>query len=78
MGIPLPSGMMIAGDHGNATVAWCWALNGAGSVVASSLTVVIAMAYGFSAVLFAGLIFYIVAFFILTIIMKKGAFEATI
>ncbi len=58
MGIPLPAGITIAGKHSGSTVAWCWALNGAASVVASPLAVTLAMANGFNNVLLVGLICY--------------------
>lgn len=62
MGIPLPAGITKAGQQGSSTVAWCWAVNGAASVVASSLGVALAMAYGFATVLAVGLVCYVIAF----------------
>lgn len=58
MGMPLPAGMTAAGVRGSGTVAWCWAVNGAASVVASPLAVTLAMAYGFDAVLTTALVAY--------------------
>ncbi len=74
MGMPLPAGIRLAGKHSGGTVAWCWALNGAASVVASSLAVALAMAYGFATVLAYGLVFYLFAFLFLTLVAnKRGA-----
>ena len=75
MGIPLPAGISVAGRHGGSTVAWCWALNGAASVVASSLAVVVAMAYGFATVLAVGLTCYILAFLLMMIIKPRLGFS---
>ena len=58
MGIPLPAGMSVAANSGPGAVAWCWAVNGAASVVASSLAVVLAMGFGFAAAIGVGLISY--------------------
>lgn len=58
MGLPLPAGITAAGKQSSSTVAWCWALNGAASVVASPLAVVLAMVNGFNHVLLIGLLCY--------------------
>ena len=62
MGIPLPAGLRRAGEGQTSLVAWCWALNGAASVVASSLAVAIAMHSGFGWVIATGLTCYAFAF----------------
>lgn len=72
MGMPLPAGIGIAGKHTSSTVAWCWALNGAASVVASSLGVAIAMAYGFASALLAGLVCYgFACVLLITVVLRK-------
>ncbi len=58
MGLPLPAGITVAGKQSSSTVAWCWALNGSASVVASPLAVVLAMVNGFNHVLLIGLLCY--------------------
>lgn len=58
MGMPLPAGLTAAGFHGEGTVAWCWAINGAASVVASPLAVTMAMSGGFNTVLIISLLVY--------------------
>ncbi|MFN3820843.1 MAG: hypothetical protein ACK4OO_00795, partial [bacterium] len=61
MGIPMPMGLRLADRWGGGVVAWCWAINGAASVVASPLAVAVAIAYGFGAVLKWSLVFYILS-----------------
>lgn len=77
MGMPLPAGITVAGQQSSGTVAWCWALNGAASVVASPLAVTVAMAYGFSIVLFAGLLAYLTAFALVSIGIKYENVSST-
>ena len=62
MGVPLPAGLTFVSRSNRDMIAWCWALNGAASVIASSLGVTIAMGYGFKYVLIFGLTFYLIAF----------------
>ncbi len=42
-------------------VAWCWAVNGFFSVIGSSITTIVSMAYGFNRALLTGLGMYVVA-----------------
>jgi MFS family permease len=46
--------------HGAEYVAWCWAINGFFSVVASVLATVLSMTFGFSVVMLIGLAIYVV------------------
>ncbi len=71
MGIPLPAGLTAAGKRSEGTVAWCWAINGAASVVASPFAVTLAMAKGFNTVLIVSLLIYAGAF-CFWIVWKKG------
>lgn len=71
MGIPLPAGITAAGVRSDNIIGWCWALNGAASVVASSLAVVMAMAYGFSAALTVGFVCYGAAFLLMTVFIRR-------
>jgi hypothetical protein len=74
MGMPLPAALTAASGKGSGTVAWCWAVNGAASVVASPLAVALAMAYGFSTVLTLATLFYAAAFLLIrrTLTDKSG------
>ncbi len=58
MGMPLPAGLTAAGLRSEGTAAWCWAINGAASVVASPMAVTLAMANGFNTVLIISLAIY--------------------
>ncbi|TDJ22224.1 MAG: hypothetical protein E2O69_00265 [Deltaproteobacteria bacterium] len=43
------------------SIAWCWAVNGVFSVIASTLAAILSMSYGFRWLLLAALLFYAVA-----------------
>jgi spermidine synthase len=47
-------------DHGQEYVAWCWAVNGFFSVVASVLSTVLSMTIGFRMVMLVGLAIYLI------------------
>jgi hypothetical protein len=48
-------------DHGAEYVAWSWAVNGFASVVGSVLTTLVAMSFGFDAVLVGAVVAYLLA-----------------
>jgi predicted membrane-bound spermidine synthase len=48
MGMAFPLGMRLAAQSGEDIKAWLWSINGAASIVASVLAVVVAMAWGIS------------------------------
>ncbi|MFH0765256.1 MAG: hypothetical protein V2A61_02435, partial [Calditrichota bacterium] len=73
MGIPLPAGITAAGRYGPGTVAWCWALNGAASVVVSSLAVAIAMTRGFRITLTVSLATYLLAYLFISLFIRRQA-----
>ena len=61
MGMPFPLGIRWleqAGPPGAGLVAWAWGVNGAASVVSSVLAALLALSFGFSAVLAAGALCY--------------------
>jgi MFS family permease len=53
-------------------VAWGWAVNGFASVIGSVLTTILAMAFGFQAVLVLGLAVYVVALLTLRTLVGSG------
>jgi hypothetical protein len=53
-------------------VAWGWAVNGFASVIGSVLTTILAMAFGFQAVLVLGLAVYVVALLTLRTLVGPG------
>jgi predicted membrane-bound spermidine synthase len=62
MGMAFPLGMKIASARFGALTSWLWGVNGATSVCASVLAVVIALNAGISASFWAGFVCYAVAF----------------
>jgi SAM-dependent methyltransferase len=60
MGVPFPSGIRILGTLSPDSVPWAWGINGCASVVSSILSLMVALAVGFSWVLVAAGINYLV------------------
>lgn len=61
MGMPFPLGLDRIRERGAGLVAWAFAVNGFFTVVAASLAIVLAMASGFSALLYIAAAIYLVA-----------------
>jgi len=61
MGMPFPLGLRRVAQNAPVLVPWAWGINGCLSVVAASLTPVLAIHFGFNAVIAAGLSCYFVA-----------------
>jgi O-antigen/teichoic acid export membrane protein len=66
MGMCFPLGMQVAATRRQDLTAWLWGINGAMSVVASVLSVVISMTYGISATWWTGVAFYALALLAIT------------
>jgi hypothetical protein len=62
MGMAFPLGMKIAARRASDLTAWLWGLNGAASVMASVLSVGIALTWSISTAFWAGWLCYVVAF----------------
>ena len=62
MGIPFPTGLQHLGFHAPLLIPWAWVINGSLSVLAPVLAIMLAMAFGFDAVLFLGALSYCLAF----------------
>jgi hypothetical protein len=62
MGMAFPLGMKLAAGRARELMAWLWGLNGAASVMASVLSVCIALTWSISTAFWAGWICYAVAF----------------
>lgn len=60
MGVMLPLGVRTANVYGQDMVAWAWGLNGAASVVGSTLSLIVSMHFGFTATLVLGLVAYLI------------------
>jgi hypothetical protein len=61
MGMPFPIGMKLASLRPNAPTAFLWGINGAMSVCASVLAVLIALSWGISSAFWAGCVSYAIA-----------------
>jgi MFS family permease len=61
MGMAFPLGMTLAADRARSLTAWFWGLNGAASVLASVLSVCIALTWSISAAFWTGWLCYLVA-----------------
>lgn len=72
MGIPLPAGIRwLKTEVPGAPVAWVWAVNGSASVIASVLAALLALSFGFTAVLRLGALCYAAAWFTQLFAYKK-------
>ncbi|HTY45697.1 MAG TPA: hypothetical protein VMD52_06910, partial [Patescibacteria group bacterium] len=58
MGLPFPLALRSVSSACAELVPWAWAVNGASSVIASIVAIIIAMQYGFKTVLSVSAIFY--------------------
>jgi spermidine synthase len=61
MGIPLPAGVRLLARRQPELLPWAWAMNGALSVLGTTLAVFIAMNWGFSVTLLTGGVVYLAA-----------------
>jgi hypothetical protein len=61
LGMAFPIGIKSAGEEGRTITPWLWAINGATSVCASVLSVVLAMAWGITFAWWVGVGCYVIA-----------------
>ncbi len=61
LGVPLPSGIRLLEQSNPGLIPWAWAVNGCASVISSILAVLGAVSAGFSLVLVAGAVAYLIA-----------------
>ena len=61
MGMPFPLGLAHTADHAPAFVPWAWGINGCASVVSAVLATVLALHFGFTAVVLLALGLYVTA-----------------
>lgn len=59
MGIPFPLGLLLLSRHAPLLTPWAWGINGFASVIATSLTVCIAISFGHSVVLLIAIGLYL-------------------
>jgi hypothetical protein len=80
LGVFMPLGVRTVAslsDHSQEYVAWAWALNGFASVVGSVLATILAMTYGFAAVLVLALVAYVVAFVAIQLLARNRTATST-
>ncbi|NPV86114.1 MAG: hypothetical protein HPY45_08910 [Anaerolineae bacterium] len=65
MGSMFPRGIALVERHARDWVAWMWAINGAASVVSSVLAALLAISFGYRAVLLIGAVCYLLAWWII-------------
>ncbi|MDP2931930.1 MAG: hypothetical protein Q8O05_05470 [Chloroflexota bacterium] len=66
MGFPFPLGLRLLKESGmEGYVPWVWGVNGVGSVVGSTATIVVAMTFGFTTALLMGAACYMMVFLVL-------------
>jgi hypothetical protein len=58
LGIPFPAGMVLVSKTAPGLVPWAWAVNGCASVVSAVLAALVALTWGFSAVLWGAALSY--------------------
>jgi hypothetical protein len=54
MGMPFPLGLARLASHSKSQAAWAWGINGCVSVVSTGLAAIVAVEFGFSAVMLIG------------------------
>ena len=75
MGVPFARGMAIVERAAPGLVPWAWAINGSGSVISGVLAVMLALSWGFSAVLWLGAAAYAAALVAIAGLEKAPARE---
>jgi len=61
MGIPMPTGISVLDRHRASLVPWAWGTNGAASVIATSVSIAVAMAFGYRTVILLAVVSYALA-----------------
>ena len=72
MGIPFPSGLSTLTGDGGTLIPWAWGINGFFSVMGSSATVLIAIAWGFKSVMVLALMLYLFAALVFPRLQSKS------
>lgn len=85
MGVMVPSAVRVLGAAGSSLVPWGWGVNGATSVIGTSLATITAMYGGFTATFLLGATFYAAAGALATVVVRhhpaagaRGAPEAAL
>ena len=62
MGIPFAMGLSELGSHSEALIPWAWGVNGCASVISAVAATLVAIHFGFTAVMVMALLFYLAAY----------------
>jgi spermidine synthase len=65
MGLPFPLGLRYAAGQAPGFIPWAWGINGFASVISASLATLLAIEFGFTAVLLMALVLYFLAAYVL-------------
>jgi len=76
MGMAFPIGMTLATTRWSALTPWFWGLNGAASVLASVLSVCIALTWSISTAFWMGWVSYVVALVAFAAVARRGTMGA--
>jgi predicted MFS family arabinose efflux permease len=71
MGQPFPLGIKWVRNHQPDSIPWLWAINGAASVVGSSLATIIALQTGFRSASLLGIVCYVLTFLVSTLVWRQ-------
>jgi predicted membrane-bound spermidine synthase len=72
MGMAFPVGMRLASQKSQEVTPWLWGINGVMSVLATVLSIIIAMNYGISASYWTGALCYLIAVLSFIFIIRKN------
>jgi hypothetical protein len=75
LGLPLPAGIRLLEERAPELIPWAWAVNGCASVISSILAVLGAVTLGFSRVLAAGALAYLIAWFTMVSLQRRSKTE---
>ncbi len=65
LGMPFAVGLSVIGKLNPSFIAWAWGINGIAGVIASVLSLILAIKFGFNAVLISASLLYFLGFFLL-------------
>jgi hypothetical protein len=77
MGMPFPLGLRLVGRRNGSLISWAWGINGCASVVGAVLATLVAIDFGFTAVLTLASLSYFAASLLLRQEEKPGDFETS-
>ena len=70
MGMFFPTGICLAEKTNKKLIPWLWCANGSASVIASPLSLSAAVYFGFSAILAAASVFYLLAYLLIHLLLR--------